>query len=165
LLRQEGLENGKPRVEDCFGRAWVHVWPKREEAERFATRLRGETGNGEWEVYDLGPPRMQALEADEHAGPVVILIGRRESDGTSYDLHPNSVDRVREAFPQASLHPSAFIANDTPRRDKASHRPDYDQVAALLTGLSREQLLTLGGYRIVDPLTDLMLYKAAPTDE
>jgi hypothetical protein len=35
----------------------------------------------------------------------------------------------------------------------------YDQVAAILTGLSSTQLSELG-YRVVDPLTDLVLFKA-----
>jgi hypothetical protein len=38
----------------------------------------------------------------------------------------------------------------------------YDQVASLLTGLSLKQLNELGGYRILDPLTDLVLHQLEP---
>jgi hypothetical protein len=43
---------------------------------------------------------------------------------------------------------------------KASGASVYDQVAIILTGLSIGQLNELGGYRVVDPLTDLALYQS-----
>ena len=37
----------------------------------------------------------------------------------------------------------------------------YDQVAALVTGLSQKVLLdAFGGYRVVDPISNLVLWEA-----
>jgi hypothetical protein len=163
VLRQEAQTNGQPRVEESFGRQWQRVWEDREEAERFAACLRRASGNAEWEVYDLGPPRLGALETDHRSGPVVILIGRH-TDGTSFGLHPSSVDRIRQDFPQARLRPNVFIGRETANDSPVGREGVYDQVATLLTGLSCDQLLALGGYRVVDPLTDLMLWKVDPAD-
>ena len=61
LLQQQGITiDDSTRVEDSFGRKWPHVWNDRGEAEQFANRLRHVTGNRDWEVYDLSPPRTLA---------------------------------------------------------------------------------------------------------
>jgi hypothetical protein len=162
LLRQQGIEvNGKSRVEDSFGRRWVHVWEVRPKAEQFAAQLRQVTGNRDWEVYDLSPPRSSVTEANEGGGPVVILLGR-QTDGNTYSLHPNSLKLIRRHFPQVRPQPTVFIGSDTQAGSEAAGGPIYDQVAILLTGLSPEKLATIGGYRIVDPITDLVLYEADP---
>lgn len=56
LLKEQGVDPDKPRMEDSYGRKWLHGWDRREDAERFAVRLRRETHNPDWEVYELGPP-------------------------------------------------------------------------------------------------------------
>lgn len=103
LLRQEGIDpEAETRVEDSFGRKWLHVWGTREAAERFAARLRRETRNANWEVYVLNPLRPPDGEAVGSPGPIVILVGR-QSDGNTYSLHPTSFKVLRHASPRSTL--------------------------------------------------------------
>jgi hypothetical protein len=160
LLEQAGINiDDRNRVEDSFGRKWLHVWNERSEAERFAIRLREVTGNKDWEVYDLSPPRPPTGEQSRRPGPVKILVGR-QSDGSTYSLHPNSLKLIRERFPQVRPHPTVFIGSDTQADYEASLGSIYNQVAIILTGLSPRMLNELGGYRVGDPLTDLVLYQS-----
>jgi len=160
LLQQEGITvEDSTRVEDSYGRQWVHIWDDRSEAEQFANRLRQVTGNRDWEVYDLSPPRLLAGGQNGHSGPVEILVGRQR-DGITYSLHPNSLRLIRQRFPQVHPRPSVFIGSDTQINFEASWGSIYDQVAIILTGLASRLLNELGGYRVVDPLTDLVLYRS-----
>jgi hypothetical protein len=163
LLREEGIDpDAGPRVEDSFGRKWLHVWDTREAAERFAARLRKETRNSNWEVYELNPLRPSAGEAAGSAGPIAILVGR-QSDGNTYSLHPNSFKLLRQRFPQVRVQPTVFIGRDTQDNYEATWGSIYEQVATLLTGLSPERLLdAFGGYRVVDPVSNLTLWEAKP---
>jgi hypothetical protein len=162
LLHQLGISvDDNSRVEDSFGRKWLHVWDTREEAERFAVQLRQATRDRDWEVYELRPLRPPAGGYDGRSGPIEILIGR-QSDGITYSLHPNSLKRIRQQFSQVRPKPSVFIGNDTQANYETSVGPTYDQVAILLTGLSRDKVMELGGYRVVDPISDLVLYEADP---
>jgi hypothetical protein len=165
LLRQLGPEvDGKPPVESSFGRKWLHVWEARDQAEQFATRLRQVTRNQDWEVYDLSPPRPPSEEADKRPEPVVVLIGR-QSHGVAYGLYPTSLTRIQQQFPQAHPKETVFIGTGNQAGAEASRGPIFEQVALLLTGLSREELLAAGGFRVVDPLTDLVLYDLEPPAE
>ena len=159
LLQQQGIANDdSTRVEDSFGRKWVHVWDNRGEAEQFANRLRHVTGKRDWEVYDLSPPRPLGDGQDGRSGPVEILVGR-QGDGATYSLHPNSLKLIRRRFPQVHPSPSVFIGSNS-RTDIEASAGIYDQVAIILTGLSSRLLDELGGFRVVDPLTDLALYQS-----
>ncbi len=160
LLQQQGitLDDGA-RVENAFGRKWLHIWTDRGEAEQFASRLRHVTGNRDWEVYDLSPPRPLAGGPDGRSGSIEILIGRQQ-DGAAYSLHPNSLKRIRQRFPQVHPRSTVFIGAYTQPDIDAGMESIYDQVAVLLTGLSMRQMDELGGYRILDPLTGLALYQS-----
>jgi hypothetical protein len=160
LLRQQGITiDDSTRTEHSFGRKWPHVWTDRSQAEQFANRLRQVTGNRDWEVYDLSPPRFLAGGNNGLSGPVEILVGR-QADGTTYGLHPNSLKRIRQRFPQVHPRSTVFIGGDTHRDMEAGGVSVYDQVAIILTGLPIGELNELGGYRVVDPLTDLALYQS-----
>jgi len=89
------------------------------------------------------------------------LVGR-QSDGITYGLHPNTLKRIHQQFPQVRQTPSVFIGSDTQTNYETSVGPIYDQVAILLTGLPRDKVRELGGYRVVAPITDLVLHEADP---
>jgi hypothetical protein len=147
-------------VEDSFGHTWGHVWNTREAAERFAARLRKETRNPDWEVYELSPLGPTAGEQPDHPGPIDILVGR-QSHGNTYNLDPRSYRLLRQRFPRGHGRPTVFIGRDTNDGYEAPRGPIYDRVVTLLTGLSLEQLLdAFGGYRVVDPLSNLTLWEA-----
>lgn len=156
LLRETGVDvNGGPRVEDSFGRKWLHVWDTREQAEQFATRLRRATRNPGWEVYELSPPTPQAEAGIDR---LEIYVGR-QSDGSTYSLHPTSYKLIRTRFPGVRPQPSLFMGRDTQAAYEVTNGASYDQIAMLLTGLSTSQMNELGGYRVVDPATGLVLYE------
>ncbi len=89
------------------------------------------------------------------------MVGR-QSDGITYGLHPNTLKRIHQQFPQVRQTPSVFIGSDTQTNYETSVGPIYDQVAILLTGLPRDKVRELGGYRVVAPITDLVLHEADP---
>jgi hypothetical protein len=165
LLQQQGITiDDSTRIGNPFGRKWLHVWDERGKAEQFANRLRHVTGNRDWEVYDLSPSRCLAGEQDGRSGPVVILVGR-QADGSTYSLHPNGLKLIRQRFPLVHPRPTVFIGSDRRIGIEASGASIYDQVAIILTGLAIGQLNELGGYRVIDPLTDLVLYRSDPVAE
>ncbi len=51
------------------------------------------------------------------------------------------------------------MGGDVPSAYEGTNGTSYDQIALLLTGLSMDKLAELGGYRIVDPITRLVLHK------
>lgn len=166
LLREEGIdpETGS-RVEDSFGRKWLHVWDTRDAAERFAARLRKETRNSNWEIYELSPLRPPGGASDTSTDPIAILVGR-QSDGNTYGLHPTSFKRLRQSFPQIPVQSSVFIGRGTQEGYGATKGSIYDQVATILTGQSPRQLTdAFGGYRVVDPLSNLTLWESQPGAE
>ena len=116
-----------------------------------------ETHNPDWEVYEFSEPRPLGGDPDGQ-GPVNVLVGR-QSNGLTYALHPNSLQVIRKHFPAVHPQPSIFLGRDAQSDYEVASGTRYDQIAVLLTGLSLEELAELGGYRIVDPITDLVLHK------
>ena len=164
LLRKDGIDISRPRVADSFGRKWLHVWDTREEAEQFATRLRQATGNRNWEVYELSPLALRAKAAPDR---LEIYVGR-QSDGSTYSLHPISYKLIRKRFPGVRPQPNLFMGRDSAQTAyQAINGANYDQIAVLLTGLSARQMKELGGYRVVDPASGLVLHETdlAPTSK
>jgi hypothetical protein len=160
ILQQQGITiEESTRVQDSFGRKWLHVWNDRSEAEQFADRVRNATGNRDWEVYDLSPPPPTAGGQNGRPGPVEILVGRQK-DGSTYSLHPSSLKLIRQRFPRVHPRPTVFIGSDTQTSIEASVGSIYNEVAIILSGLGLRQLNEIGGYRVVDPLTDLVLYQS-----
>jgi hypothetical protein len=86
-------------------------------------------------------------------GPLVIYVGR-QATGCAYELGPLSRRRIKESFPQAKSAPSVFVGYDTKKDFERVHGPIWEQVAAILTGLSADQISKLGGLRIYDPVDE-----------
>ncbi|MCI0456092.1 MAG: hypothetical protein L0Z62_03815 [Gemmataceae bacterium] len=99
-------------------------------------------------------PKGKAPTVKQPTGPLVIYVGR-QGHGVVYELSPASHTRIRTSFPEAR--PAAFLNlayHPTPLPFEALHGPTWGQVALLLTGLTAEQLQTLGGIRLHDPQTE-----------
>lgn len=166
LLKDQGIDLDKPRVEDSFGRKWLHVWENRNDAEKFASQLRRLTRNPDWEIYELMPPTAATEAVAEDVGPIVILVGK-QSDGNNYDLHPKSVKLLRKKFPRIPLKPSVFVGRGTQADfEEGAGGTMYAQVVALLTGLDASRILeAFGGFRVVDPVSNLTLYQVTKQAE
>ncbi len=150
LLRQQGKDLGKlPRVPEPNAnarRSWLHVWNDSEDAQAFAKELRKRTGDDAWEVV---PVTVQPSEGP--LGPILIQQARR-GDGISFSLHILSHWLIRSAFPHAVGVSRVGFEPETWRDFYRVHgglRTVVRQVAPSLTGLTLEQLETLG-YAVID---------------
>jgi hypothetical protein len=122
---------------------------------RFVARIQQDTENPGWQVYEL--PQVEPSTGP--LGPIEILVGR-QSDGCTYSLHPTSRKLIRRRFQSARLVPSLFIAADTRADFEAAQGPVWDQIAMILTGLSKQQMDELGGVRVYDPVNKRVLPEA-----
>lgn len=96
---------------------------------------------------------MAKAAIEEPNGPLVIYVGR-QATGCTYQMGPISRRRIREAFPDARIAPSVFVGYETKQDFEKAHGPIWDQLAIILTGLTREQIDKLGGIRIYDPVAE-----------
>jgi hypothetical protein len=140
------LERGKPN-------RWLYAWTERADAERFVKELRKATRNKSWRVHEFHAAHLSRGPL----GPGQGQVGCQRS-GCTYGLHPHSADLVRKKYPRTRLVPSVFIGNDR-EKDFAweQQEPSWDHVAQILTGLSKDELEQLGGYRVYDPVREEVL--------
>jgi hypothetical protein len=92
-------------------------------------------------------------------------VGRR-SDGYTFSLHPASLQLLRDTVPQVSARPTVFIGRDSQQAiSEATLGNIYDQVFTILAGVSPDRLPkdAFGGYRVVDPLSNLTLWERGAT--
>lgn len=151
LLEDIGVDVANvPRVpEPGTHRRWLYTWRRKEEAEGFARELRLRTRDGSWHIHQFNI-------AEEARGPVAPLdiyqIRAAEDKGYMYYFTPASRERIIRAYPHTKLYPSVSISQKDLKWIKQQHGDDWwNQVRILLTGLTREQVLALGGYRVILP--------------
>lgn len=147
LLEDIGIDvSNSPRVpEPGTSRQWLYAWRKEIEAERFAEELRRRTGYAGWTVHSFDV-------ATEKHGPVAPLDIARVlgEDGYTYYLTPASRERIATAFPGRGLPPSLRLPIDVEqdfRLDKGEE--GWMEVARLLTGLTDDEIDSLGGVTII----------------
>jgi hypothetical protein len=134
---------------------WLYVWDDRAAADAFARELRKATKDKAWLVHAVAEDQV----SEGPLGPVEIDVGC-QSDGCTYMLHPTSLGLLKKKFPRARTVRSVFLGTDTHVAAQEQFGDDvWDQVAILLTGLSRSQLDELGGYIVYDPTNDRVLRK------
>jgi hypothetical protein len=151
LLEDIGVDVANvPRVpEPGASRRWLYTWRRKEEAEAFARELTLRTRDHSWRVH-------QFEIAEEARGPVAPLdvyqVGAAEGQGFMYYLAPASRERVIRAYPHTKLYPSVTISMKDLEGIKQQHGDIWwEQVRILLTGLTKDQVLALGGYRVILP--------------
>jgi hypothetical protein len=154
LLEEIGVDVANvPRVpEPGTERRWLYTWRRKEEADGFARELKRRTRDGSWEVHQF--------EIDEEAlGPVAPLdIFEVHDDERSfmYYLAPASRERIIRAYPHTRLHPSLTISRIDLDENKRQHGDIWwDEVCNSLTHLTKEQVLSLGGYRVILPYGEI----------
>lgn len=149
LLEDVGIDlSNVPRTaEPGTNRRWLYTWKKKEEADSFAGELKRRTRDNSWYVHPF--------EAEgEQRGPVapIDIYTTQDPQGFTYALSPTSRERIIVAFPHTKLYPSLFLSTGTQQDIVRQHGDNWwDQVCKLLTGLTEEQVHSLGGYRIFQP--------------
>jgi hypothetical protein len=149
LLEEIGVDVANaPRVpEPGTHRRWLYVWRRKEEAEGFARELQLRTRDGSWQV--------QAFKAEEEqtSGPVAPLdiYESHEDEDYRYFLAPTSRERVIRAFPHTNLYPVTISLQNRESMMQQFGDMWWDQLCIVITGLSREKILSLGGYRVILP--------------
>jgi hypothetical protein len=149
LMEDVGIDvSNSPRVpEPGTNRRWLYAWTSREEAQRFARELGIRTHDTTWDIRELN------TEA-EARGPVAPLdiVSVHGAEGITYYLTPRSRARVLKAYPHLRLSASLFLANERQENIVRNHGPNWwAHVCKLLTGLTDEQIRSLGGYRVLLP--------------
>jgi hypothetical protein len=149
------LEEGRPN-------RWLYVLREREQAERFAKEVRVESRNKSWCVREFHTRHLSRGPL----GPVEIEVGFQ--GGCAFGLAWLSRELIRKRFPRARMVPGVYIERDGKADFEADHLESiWKHVALLLTGLTEEELAELGGYRVYDPVEEVVLrepeFPAAPT--
>jgi hypothetical protein len=153
LLEEIGVDVADvPRVpEPETHRRWLYAWMREKEAEGFASVLRHRTRDGSWRVHQF--------EIEEEArGPVAPLdiYEIRDNDHESrYYLGPTSRERVIRAYPHTPMYPVTVSRQDLESMKQQFGEMWWDQLCILVTGLSQEKLLSLGGYRLILPFGEI----------
>ena len=133
---------------------WVYVWPSQEDAESFCKEIRKETHDKNWQVQEV------ENGTEISSGPLmpVIVYMTRQSIGCTFTLHPHSRSAILRRFPQSQQVSSVAIEYGTKFDLEQAHGPIWDHVALVLSGLSLEELATLGGYRVLDLTNEKIIY-------
>jgi hypothetical protein len=85
-----------------------------------------------------------------------------QGDGGVYQLDLRSEERIHEAFPEAVVIGGMLLDYDKTKDYNRFHRPYWEQIARMLTGLTPEQIGRLGGVRIYDPVARKVLWEWHP---
>lgn len=90
---------------------------------------------------------------------VIVFIGR-QNDGLVFRLESKSKEKIKEKSDYQHLPRSLFISFDVKEDFEKIHGSMYEHVLTALTGLSREALNSLGGYEIIEPVNNKILYSS-----
>ncbi len=149
LLEEIGVDVANvPRVpEPETHRRWLYSWTRKKEAEGFASELRVRTRDGSWRVENLKIEK----EALGPVAPLDIYEVRDSENEFKYYLGPASRERVIRAYPHTKLYPVSVSLQNRESLKQQFGETWWDQLCILVTGLSVEKVLSLGGYRLILP--------------
>jgi hypothetical protein len=149
LLEEIGIDVANvPRVPaPATHRRWLYTWRRREEAEGFAREMRHRTRDGSWYIHQFN------IE-EETRGPVApldIYEVHDKIDVFRYYLAPASRERVIRAYPHTNVYPVTISLQNREAIMRQHGEMWWDQLCILVTGLSLEKIILLGGYRVILP--------------
>ena len=88
---------------------------------------------------------------------ITVWVGK-DWDGFTFRLRPQTRVMLRSRFPDADMLPQISISFDMKSGFEAIHGPIYRHVLELLTGLSAEEINSIGGGVFVNAVTELPIY-------
>lgn len=114
----------------------LYAWENYVYAERFAIVLNQRLYSDQWVVTEFDQP----LPESTALAPLTIIRSRLGS-GWLFELFPAACDRIRKAFPSVAIRRTVFYTN-------TDYAAFWTDMTTALTGLTPEQLKTLGGAHV-----------------
>jgi hypothetical protein len=91
-----------------------------------------------------------------------IIVGW-QGDGGVYQLDLASEKRIKAVYPEAPVISDGMLLGYDKKRDyNRYHRPHWQPIARMLTGLNDEQIARLGGIQIYDPVAARAIWSWVP---
>ena len=88
---------------------------------------------------------------------ITVWVGK-DWDGFTFRLRPQTRVMLRKRFPDAPMLPQMSINFEAKSGFEAIHGPIYRHVLELLTGLTSEEIDSIGGGVFVDAASELPIY-------
>jgi len=93
-----------------------------------------------------------------NARHLIMDVGWQGVDGV-YGLDLDTEERIRAAFPDAPVNPGQLVlSSDKEGNIDRYQRPYWPMIAQILTGLTPEQIRSLGGIELFDPEAGKVLW-------
>jgi hypothetical protein len=91
---------------------------------------------------------------------IVVEVGK-QMDGATFQLSPHT--RVTLASEPGKQLPasSVFVSYESRHDFESAHGPFWSHIVALLTGLSEDQIRQMGGFSVVSPTDDEILFESS----
>jgi hypothetical protein len=90
---------------------------------------------------------------------IVVEVGK-QMDGATFQLSPQTratlASKTGRSFPASSI----FVSYETPKKADGVQGPLWGHIVALLTGLSEDQIHKMGGFSVVSPTDDEILFES-----
>jgi hypothetical protein len=90
---------------------------------------------------------------------IVVEIGK-QMNGATFQLSPQTRVALAQTGKQLPTS-SVFVSYDTRSNLEAIHGPFWNHIVALLTGMSDDQIRGLGGFSVVSPTDNEVLFESA----
>jgi hypothetical protein len=160
LLRQRGIDLGKARrvAEPERAQRWLPVWDTRSEAQDFVDELVKRTTPG-WQVAETSQPIS--------TGPLGPILFQLVRSGVQITVAVDTLSRIviQSAYPEALPVLSYAIVDEATWENFCRKGGDLpllvQQLGPLLTGLTLEQMQTLG-FAVADEHTEETVLVEAP---
>lgn len=160
LLAEQGIDvSNVPRTQGPGTQnRWLYVWNTRAEAEQFRKELVKRTRQRDWYVREFDTDEVPRGPFE----PLTIYVGR-QADGFTYKLHPNSKELIRKKFPGVKMIDSIFVGVDTQQDVNVQFvQTWWDQLSVMLTGVSLDKIMEVGGYQVYDPISKQVVSQHLP---
>lgn len=92
----------------------------------------------------------------------ILINVAAQPDGWVFELQPLSLHEVRKEYPSVSPVPRVSMGFDTRSDFETIVGPVWNQVLMLLTGLSIDQVMTLGGAEFISVKDDHVMHTVEP---
>jgi hypothetical protein len=156
LLEKRGIDwsNTERVAEPGTANRWLYVWSDKKAAEDFCAEIQAETRDKKWYVREL----TSGTQPSKGALTRVVILMRPQHVTADFSLHPHSRELIRRRFPDARPVSNISIEWTTKSDFEQQHGPIWEHIAMVLTGLTLDQLNSLGGYQVYDLMAEQIAF-------